>query len=733
VIVSELVVVIAVCGLSLALSGLHTRSLSRFAASPHDLERMLAAVQRAGADFLWHETRQLALLVGIVLAIVALPVAALGAAGHAPLAWSLAAAGVGAVAGGGVAHLAHWSAARTAQGSLGALRQDRNAAMGVTLRGAGMLAVSIDAASTSLTAFAFVAHYAYLTRVAQVPTAEAIVLATRTLSCLAFGALCAAVVFHVGGSNLHTAAGVAATGARARDPRIASDEEQNPVLVAELVGDHMGGIVSRSTDVFAGLLLANAGVCILGALVSQGHLSAMAASDLAASSLGASNTAASGAIGVWGMPSAGVGLVALPLVIRTLGQFSASVALASSRFEGPARVSGKGLSGMLLAARSSHAVLQLAAVFGATLWLLGASPGSTWALAGALGVLAGALSAIVSVVGVRGGRGPLGSRSGPTLARAFGLGLQRTWISCALVGACLGGAWLLGARTGLTHGGALALTLAVAALLGAGAFDACESLFAALSENVHKLAALRRSRFDEAARQRAGEMARAGVVIGHLGRTQTILGGAAAALLGAVVLPVLSSGAGAAVAGFSWAHPMVLIGALLGAGNLSFHVGGMLKASSRTATSLDKDLSDRFNRENRATRDAGGPAPGYRDSVQLAAKSSTDALLPLALGAVLAPLLVAASMRLLYGAGGGPIIAYGLMAFSALSALTGCSAALVAQGTSLELAEARRTGAENASNPHSVIEFLERCISPAALLGLKAAAVSSLAAVPLLI
>jgi K(+)-stimulated pyrophosphate-energized sodium pump len=726
VIVSELVVVIAVCGLSLVLSGLRTRSLSRSAASPHDLERLLAAVQRAGADFLWHETRQLALLVGIVLAVVALPVAALGAAGHASLVWSLAAAGVGAVGGGSIAHFAHWSAARTAQGSLGALRQDRNAAMGVTLRGAGMLAVSIDAASTALTSFAFVAHYSYLTRVGQVPAAEAIVLATRTLSCLAFGALCAAVVFHVGGSNLHTAVGVAATGARARDPRIARDEEQNPVLVAELVGDHMGGIVSRSTDVFAGLLLANAGVCMLGALVSQGTLAGAST---------ATSASASNGVGSWGVRSAGLGLMALPLVIRTLGQFSASVALASSRFEGHARVSGSGLSGMLLAARSSHAVLQLAAVFGATLWLLGASPGSAWALAGALGVLAGALSAMVSVVGLHGGgRGPLGSsRSGPTLARAFGVGLQRTWISCALVGACLGGAWLLGARTGLPHGGALALTLAVAALLGAGAFDACESLFAALSENVNKIATLRRSRFDEAARQRAGEMARAGLVIGHLGRTQIILGGAAAALLGAIVLPVLSSGTRAAVAGFSWAHPLVLFGALLGAGNLSFHVGGMLKASSRTATSLDKDLSDRFIRENGASGDAGGPAPGYRDSVQLAAKSATDALLPLALCAVLAPLLVAASMRLIYGAGGGPTIAYGLMAFSGLSALTGCSTALVAQGTSLELAEARRAGAENASNPHSVIEFLERCISPAALLGLKAAAVSSLAAVPLLI
>ena len=48
----------------------------------------------------------------------------------------------------------------------------------------------------------------------------------------------------------------------------------------------------------------------------------------------------------------------------------------------------------------------------------------------------------------------------------------------------------------------------------------------------------------------------------------------------------------------------------------------------------------------------------------------------------------------------------------------------------MELSAGRRSSAE--SVPSSAIEFMERCISPAALLGLKATVVSSLAAVPLL-
>jgi hypothetical protein len=758
VIVNELVVVIAVCGSSLVLTRFRARSFSGAAATPHDLERMLAAVQRACADFLWQETRLLGLLAGVVLLALAGATAAFAAPGSWPaaVAWSLAALALGVVGGALMAFFAHASAARTAHRALEALRNDRNEATHVTLRGANVLAVAVDAASMALSVLCFAAHYAFATTLGHVSASDAVSLASRTLVALAFGALCAAVVFQVGGASLHTAAGVAGAGARARDPRIARDEEQNPLLVAELVGDHVGGVVSRSTEAFAGSLLANAGLVLLAALVGRANAESEA--------------------GV-------LGLVALPLVIRSIGQFAASVALGSSRFEGH-----RSLPVTFAAARACQAALQIAGVLGATLWLLGATLFSTYALAGTLGVLAGALSAGASALGSRRERpawvgaptprdsawvgaptprdsawvgaptprdsawvgAPTPRDSAPTLARALGLGLQRTWLMFTLVGGCLGAAWMVASRAPLAHGGALGLALAVAALLGASAFSSCESIFAALSENVHKLAGLRRSRFDEPARQRAAEMGRAGVAIGHLGRTQLILSAAAAALLAAVVLPLLSAGGRD---GLSWAHPIVLMGGVLGAGSLSFHVGGMLKASSRAAASLDKNASDRLSREAEPARgdalhpdpypsdlrhldetphpsEGRGPVPSYRESVLLATTSATQTLLPFALGAVLAPFAVAVSIRLFYSAGGA-LIAYGLMAFSALGALTGCSAALVAQGTSLELARARRAGSEDASNTHSLVEFLERCIGPSALLGLKATVVSSLATVPL--
>jgi len=704
--VSELVVVIAVCSLSLVLSALHAIRVPPSGATPHDLERLLAAVQRACADFLWQETRALALLVGVVLTVLAGALVSFGVlgAGNRAGAWSLAALCAGALAGTAVALFAHRSGAHTTQAALAALRQDRGAAPLSVLRGSSVLGVVLDAASSGLSALFFSAQYTYSTSVLHVAPLEAALVSSRSLAALALGALCAAVVFQVGGGSLHTAAGVAATGVRARNTRAARDEEQNPVLVAELVGHHVGGVVSRSADSFAGLLLANASLVMLAALV------------------GASNEGAGPSALAW---------VALPLVVRALGQLSATIALGSSRFEGQA-----GPSEMLAAARLSHALMSLAAVFGASLWLLGPPLYSKFVLPGALGVFAGVVSAGASLAGASQRRLGALPRSAPTVARAFGLGLQRTWLLFLLVGACLGAAWVVGARTPLVHGGAFALTLAVAALLGAGSFNASESLFGMVCENVRRVAGLRRSRFDDAAKSRALEMDRVGVSIGHQGQTQIILSGAAASLLGAVALPLFGATRAAESGGVGLAHPIVLLGGVLGAGSLLFHVGAMLKASSRAAGSLDKDLSDRLVREGESEAPR-GPLPGYRGSVQLATTSATQALLPLALGAVLVPFVVSLVMRLVYGAGGGAVAVYGLMAFSALATLTGCCAALLAQGTCLELAEARRCLADGAAaadgaSSHSVIEFMERCIGPAALLGLKVTVVSALTTVPLL-
>lgn len=708
---SELVVVFAVCILSLLLAGFMASGLLKRSAGNHELERLLAAVRRAGADFLWQETKILASLLVIVGLALTCPLAIWGTTtskGAESLAWSVAALCLGAVAGISVAHTTHWAAARATSTAIEALRQDLEGATAASYRGAALVGLIAEVACLLLTACIFASHYLYLALMGRADIGEAISGASRTLPAAALGAFCAAAVFQVGGCNYHTAAGVAGTGARARHAHIARDEEQNPALVAELVGDYVGGAVCRSTDVFSALLLGNCGLVVVAGLVARSN-----------SMVGLSALALAG----------------LPMIIRSVGLLSASISMGSLRFE-----RRLGVVNVFAAARGGHAVMLLTGVFGASLWLLGDPLYLTYIGAGALGILASVLSAALLVIGSRRLGRPVNEerallRRETSVARALGLGLQYTGSPLLVVGACLGGAWLVGTHAPLERGGAFALVVAIAAMLGTGALNLSESLFAAMGETVRHVARLRRGELDQGAKERAAQLDREAHAIGNVGHSQCILGGATAALLASAMLPSLgSSGGPLPDVAVSFAHPVIILGGVLGAGGLLFHIGGVLRSSSRAASALEDDLQNRL--EARVTDAAGsGALPNYRDSVQLATTGATEALFPLVLTALLTPFIVGILLRLVYGPLGSAMTTHGLMALGTIAALTGCCAALAAQGTLVALGTERGAPAKaklGALGMQSAGEFVGRCVGPAALLGLKAGVVSSLAAVPLL-
>jgi hypothetical protein len=274
-------------------------------------------------------------------------------------------------------------------------------------------------------------------------------------------------------------------------------------------------------------------------------------------------------------------------------------------------------------------------------------------------------------------------------------------------------------------------------MLGAAAFNLGESLLATMGETILPITGLRRGRFDEATRERAAWLDRAEHAVGDLGHTQCILGGATAALLTAVMLPLIPFGAGsrggALDTAVSFAHPVVLLGGLLGAGSLLFYVGGVLRSSSKGASALYENLEGRLGVDSQSS--ISGALPSYRDSVQLAAAGATHALLPLALTALLTPFAIGILLRVVYGPLGGALTVRGLMALGTIAALTGCCAALAAQGTLVALGAHRRVhlaGGFGALGTGSASEFMGRSVVPAALLGLKAGVVSSFATVPLL-
>lgn len=735
VVVSELVVVFVLCACSVVVVVSHARSLIGSTAQRHELDRMLAAVERACSEFLSHETRLLAALLGVLALALCVPLLLWGLqqpqAGARLLA-SVLGLLLGGVAGAALARLTHWAAARAIARALADLGDASGSASSAVFRGALLLALAVDAASSLLSCVAFLGYHRYASRVLQLDAAAALQEATRGVPVVALGAIGAALIFQVGGSSFQTAAGVqsaaALTAGAARERPGSRDDERNPALVAELVGEQVGGLVSRSSDVFGALMLANVALLALaGAVVST--------------TSGLTEQAA-------------LALVALPLLVRATGLLGAAVATSSTRFSpglSPWRAfAGAGVSQALVAAMG---------LLGAAFWVLGAPLYMRAFSAGLLGILASVVCQAL-LLWPRGASSLMTFREGSaasatSLARALALGLQRAWAPLLVAAACLGVAHSLGARTGLSHGGAYTLLLAVAGMACSGALHLCGSAFASIASSVRRLAALRRAHYDLAARSRASELDSAGLVIGNLGDIQAILCGTAAALLGALTLPLLNSSRAAILSPSTHAalgalasplssrsQPIVLLGAVLGLASLSFYVGGVLQSASRAAGAVDDQLARERELAARVELDA-QPSTSYRGSVVRAGHAARISLLPLACAALLAPMAMGVLLRVVYGPDGSELAGHGLMALAVISVLTGSCAALAARGALMALGQTRLQ-AVNAPAEGSALARpsgaaadgarlgIGHSVGPAALLGLKATVVSALVIVPLL-
>jgi Na+/H+-translocating membrane pyrophosphatase len=708
--VNELIVVLAVCVSSLAWAGNRALSLRRGSANGRELERLLSAVDRAGGDFLSQEARRLGgllLILGVSLGLVC----KLGNADAPPerAIWLGFAAVVGAGSSLIVAHVAQWAAARATARALEGLRKNLDDAATAAFRGAALVASFADTASVLVTVVVVLGRYLYLMQGGSLDAAAALGEAVRCLPAAALGAVAGAAVFQVGGSSYQTAARAATSALRDRNAERDQDEDHNPALVAELVGNSVGGAVCRSTDVFSALVLIN---CVIGSV---------------AAALGASDAAQ------------GIGLLALfglPLMVRATGSFATLITFGTCRFEGQLT-----LPSIFVVARGSHALMAATGLFGASFWLVGEPHFWVYAGTGSLGIGASVLSSGWLFLQARHlvqgeSRVITSPREVPSVARALGLGLQRTWPPLLLVGACLGAAHVLGARSELEHGALLSLLIAVIALLGAGAFNLSEGLFFDIAESVALISKVGRGGFDAAARGRAEELSRSALVIGNLGQTQGILGASAAALLGAISLPLIVA-RGVNPTDSVGIHPIVLLGALLGAGSVLFYVGRLLETSSRAAQLLDADLRERRPSSvpgSDEARVSSSSLPSYRISVDLAAEAAAKPLLSLGLVVLAIPFCIGILLRLAYGPSGSSLAAHALAALGTLAALTGGAAALAAQGTRLALESAPPAGGHSDSFAagNSAREFVGHCVGPAALLGLKAAVVSSLAAAPLL-
>ena len=175
-------------------------------------------------------------------------------------------------------------------------------------------------------------------------------------------------------------------------------------------------------------------------------------------------------------PAGAMALVMLPLVVRAFGVVASGFGVMVVRGDdahSPAAALWRG--------HVTTAVVALAGLAGASIWLLGERFWLHFFAAGAVGMLALAGVAHAARLRVERRFSPLRDvldslRVGgaTTIAQGLGVGLEAAFLPTLVVGAAMAAAWQLGATTGLGSGGLLATLTALMAMLALGALCACD-------------------------------------------------------------------------------------------------------------------------------------------------------------------------------------------------------------------------------------------------------------------
>jgi K(+)-stimulated pyrophosphate-energized sodium pump len=657
--VTELTLLLALeaCGIVFALAVV--RSLVVGNNDGVSLRRIAAAVERATLAFVTRERRLFALLALGSAATVALAYVGVGDVKQA----AFCALGLlfGALLGSAATGISTLISTRAAGATVAMARRRLDDALAVALRGGGASAIVAQSLGTLGALGVFVlAEWLRGTS----GGGAALDPAFAALPGYALGAALSAVsasracgVYHAASDAGGDVAGL--------DAGLDADDPRNPALIADVVGDQLGGTTARSATLFA----------------------AAASSTVAALWLG---------LGLSGSAFGGASPVMLPLVYRSFGIVACIAALLTARGE-----EARGAGPALVRGQVSAAAIGLFGFLSASYWL---SP-AKWLVLTGIGAL-GAISAAFGSYGLgvfvaarrralRDVAEPQRGGGGSALSMALGLGLQAAALPllCAALGA--GVACELGAAQGLEGGRPLAFLVWFMGLSALAPLVSGLLSFAAIADSARGMARLSGDGPDGVRRiHRLDEL---GFPTSTVARVYLGLNAGSAALS----LAWAMAGARATVTSLELAPLAVVLlsGALFAAAVVLFIAGSTARAAAQAA----RDVANEVDRQLRGfAREQGIPmipaefTPSYRGCEEVAARAATSNALGAGLAALCPPVVLGIALGLVYRGGGSPLATAALTTFVVTVAVTGLGAALAVDG-----ARAALTGARRASRPEA--------------------------------
>jgi K(+)-stimulated pyrophosphate-energized sodium pump len=718
-----LILGINIAGLAFAVS--LARWLSARDAGTAEMRRLAGAVQRAAETFLWREFRLVAAgAIGLSALVFALhaglehPGGPLGnvESGFWMVLGLLLGAGLACL----TAHAGAKLAVRASVRTLAAARVSLDRALGIAARAGAATGLLVEAASVLSLAALFGLVYA-MKGGFHLPPDQAAPLALHVAMLLpgfGFGAVAAALVIQRGGATYHVSSDVGGDLAGERDAGLEHDDTRNPAVVAELVGDHVGLAATRSVDLFVSATVANVTAVIVAAAVYNARHAELG-----------------------GM----LALVTLPLVVRSFGVIASGfgvMVVHTDDVHSPA--------GALWRGHLATAVVALAGLAGATIWLLGERFWLPFFAAGTIGVLAAAAVAHAARLRVerrfsalRDVLDSLRVGGAAAIAQGLGVGLQAAALPALVVGAAMAGAWQLGAATGLVSGGLLAALTALMAMLAIGPYVLAIGSFGPIADNARGIAAMNRASTEGDAERRTGRLDDAGFSAAAVAQTYLITVGCLSALLAAAALPLISKASSGYAGLLDAAQPAVVWSGALGAAVVLAYAGAAVRAAMRGARGVALEVERQlrgFPRERGLAQVPRDYTPSYRSCIDLTARAALGRVVPAVAVALLLPAALGGSLSLLYHGSAPGLAAQALAAFVVVATLTGLAAALVGDGARAALGAARRanrprttsSGFAASVSGDAVADVLGNAAGPAAHLFVKAVALTALAIVPFL-
>jgi K(+)-stimulated pyrophosphate-energized sodium pump len=696
-------------------------------AGSSEMRRVAGAVRRAMRALLWQEFR----LVALGLAVLTVAVAALhgtvvpaGATLGALEAafWTVAGLAVGAASG----CLAAYAAAELALGAtlrtLAALRASTDRAVAIAVRAGGAAGLLVEATSVigvcALMAVPFAINGGFSLASAQAaPLALGL---ANLLPSYGLGAATAALVVHQGSSVYRCAGRLSAELAGDCRAGLAQDDPRNPAIVAELVGEQLGGAASRAVDLFLSATVANIAAGIVGAALyftNHERLPAL------------------------------LGLAAFPAAVRAFGIIASGcgvLVVRSDELQPPARALWRG--------QATASTVALGGLLGAAVWLAGEVRWGALVAAGAVGIAAPIAAAHAMRLRLDRRFAPMRElleslrHTSPSAAtQGLAVGLQATAVPMLVMSIAGVVAWQLGSATGLPGGGIITTLTALMAMLASGPYLLATSTFGPIAESARAVAAMGASAGAAELQRRTQRLHDAGLAASTVAHTYLSIVGTLAALLAALALSLLATVHDSNCAGLvDIGKPAVLWSGALGAAAVLLYAGSV----ARTALRGTRGVAAEIERQLRGFPRSGGVpqlprdyTPSYRGCIDSAARAALHRLPAATATVLLAPVGLALALLLLSGSMHAPLAREALASFVSVAAVVALAAALTADPTQAALSATRRVDATHtdpatlaaAASANTLAGVMGYCVGPAAHLLVRATAIVALAVAPFLI